>query len=360
MTPLGQKTLPVLAAIGFLGCGIGLLIDPKTALASYLAAWYALSAIPIGAIAVLFTSYLVRAGWTRELHKPLAGAALTMPVVAILFLPVVLGLGEIYPWVSDASALPAFKAVYLTPWFFVLRAAIYFAIWTALAVWAARSYGNDAAMVRAASAGLIVWALTSSWSGIDWLESVEPHFHSSIYGLFAIDFQLLAGLAFGVVAVLILRPARQMSNASYSGTFIALLLLWAYMHAMQYIIIWSGNIPDEVVWYLKRLDGGWAVALWALYILQFFVPFFALLSERVRSSSAWLLWLAAATLALRVLESAVFILPPLGISPLALILCLPAALLANGAILLLAWGFALPMWERWSGRTAPAGQHQHP
>lgn len=360
MIAINPKVLPILAAAGFLGCAIGLLIDPKTALASYLTAWYAIGSIPIGAIAVLFTSYLVRAGWTRELHKPLAGAALTMPVVAILFLPVVLGLGEIYPWVSDASALPAFKAAYLTPWFFVLRAVIYFSVWTALALWAAYAYGNDAAMVRAASAGLIVWALTSSWSGIDWLESVEPHFHSSIYGLFAVDFQLLAGLAFGVVAVLILRPARHMSNASYSGTFIALLLLWAYMHAMQYIIIWSGNIPDEVVWYLKRLDGGWAVALWALYILQFFVPFFALLSERVRSSSSWLLSLAAATLALRVLESAVFILPPLGISPFALILCLPAALLANGAILLFAWGFALPMWERWSGRTAPAGHHQHP
>jgi hypothetical protein len=360
MTAINPRTLAIVAAIGFLGCAIGLMIDPKTALASYLTAWYALSAIPIGAIAVLFTSYLVRAGWTRELHKPLTAAALTMPIVALLFIPVIFGLGEIYPWVSDASALPAFKAMYLTPWFFILRAAIYLAIWTALAVWSARSYGNDAAMVRAATAGLIVWALTSSWSGIDWIESVEPHFHSSIYGLFAIDFQLLAGLSFGVAAVLILRPARQMSNTAYSATFLSVLLLWAYMHAMQYIIIWSGNIPDEVVWYLKRLDGGWAIALWALYIMQFFVPFFALLSERVRSSNSWLLSLAAVTLALRVLESAVFILPPLGISPFALILCLPAALLANGAILLLAWGFALPTWERWSGRAAPAGHHQHP
>jgi hypothetical protein len=357
MTPSVQRALPILAAIGFLGCGLGLLIDPKTALASYLTAWYAVSAIPVGALAVLFTSYLVRAGWTRELHEPLTAAALTAPAAAALFLPVLFGMREIYPWVSDAGSLPSFKAAYLTPWFFVLRAVLYFAIWTALAVWAARAYGNAAAMVRSASAGLVVWALTSSLAGIDWLESIEPHFHSSIYGLFAIDFQLLAGLAFGIGALLVLRPARQMSNAAYSGTLLSVLLLWAYMHAMQYIIIWTGSIPDEVVWYLKRLEGGWGVALWALYILQFIVPFFALLSETVRSSSRWLLALAAATLALRVLEAAIFILPPLDISAPALLLDLPAALLATGASLLLAWHFALPLWDRWSGLARAARQH---
>ena len=166
-------------------------------LASYLAVWFAVCAIPIGASGVLFTSYLVRAGWTRDLQEPLSNAALTMPFAAVLFIPVLAGLGWIYPWAAEPAGLPAFKAFYLTPWFFVLRAILYFAIWTALAVWAARAYGNDAAMTRAASAGLIVWALTVSWSGIDWLESVEPHFHSSIYGLFAISFALLAALAFG-------------------------------------------------------------------------------------------------------------------------------------------------------------------
>jgi hypothetical protein len=353
MTTASQRILAFAAAIGFLGCGLGLLIDPNTALASYLTAWIAVSAIPIGALAVLFTSYLVRAGWTRDLYEPLVGAALTMPVVAALFLPIVIGMSEIYPWTSDAE-LPSFKAAYLMPWFFVLRSFLYFGIWTALAVWAALAYGNDVSMKRSASAGLIIWALTSSWSGIDWMESIEPHFHSSIYGLFAIDFQLLAGLAFGIVAIAMLRRVRQMSNAAYSGTFLSLLLLWAYMHAMQYIIIWTGNIPEEVVWYLKRLRDGWGFALWALYILQFIFPFFALLSEQVRSSSTALLYLATATLALRLLEAAVFILPPLGVSAYALILDLPAALLATGASFLLAWQVSLPMWRRWSRRIAIA------
>jgi hypothetical protein len=355
MTPALARSLLAAAAIGFIGCGLGLLIDPATMLASYLVAWTAVSAIAIGALAVLFTSYLVRGGWTEDLHEPLTGAGLAIPAVALLFVPVIAGMSFIYPWVSEAGAFPAFKAAYLAPWFFVLRAVCCFAIWTALAVWAARAYGNDAAMTRSASAGLIIWTMTASWAGIDWLQSVEPDFHSSIYGLLAIDFYLLAGFAFGLLTGLASpRPCR-MSLSAYSGVLLSVLLLWAYMHAMQYIIIWTGNIPEEVVWYLRRLDGGWGVAFWVLIIGQFIVPFFALLSETIRSSRLALLWLAGATLALRFLEAAVLILPPLRLTYLALLFDLPAAILMTGAIFLLAWRAAIPLWQRWSGRAmAPA------
>jgi hypothetical protein len=126
---------------------------------------------------------------------------------------------------------------------------------------------------------------------------------------------------------------------------------------MQYIIIWAGNIPDEVVWYLDRLKGGWGFALWALFILQFIVPFFALLSERVRGSTNALLSLAAATLALRFLEAAILILPPLDPVAAALWLDLPAAILACGAIWLFAWQVAGRLLEvRMSGRAASARQ----
>jgi hypothetical protein len=346
--------LPAAMTIGALGCGLGLWLDPKTMLASYLAAWFTVSAVPIGAIGVLFISYLVRAGWTRDLHVPLSNAALTTLVVAVLFIPVVAGLGWIYPWASDATALPAFKAAYLTPWFFVLRAVLCFTIWSSLAMWAAHAYGDDAAMVRAASAGLIVWALTLSWAGIDWLESIELHFHSSIYGLLTISYDLLGAFSFGLIAVLAFKRSHQMSNTSYAGVLLATLLLWAYLHAMQYIIIWAGNIPDEVIWYLVRLNGGWAYALWVLFIGQFFVPFFALLSARVRSSTSALLWLAGATLALRYLEAAILILPPLHVAGTALLLDLPAAILAVGASWLMAWRAAGPLWQRWSSRAAAA------
>jgi hypothetical protein len=345
---------PSIAAIaGVVGCLIGLWIDPKTLMASYLAAWTTAAAVPIGAIAVLMISYLVRAGWTVDLHPLLSRAALTIPVFAIMFIPVLAGMHAIYPWAGDAH-LTAFKSAYLTPWFFALRAIVYFAILTGLAVRAARAYGDDIAMKRAASIGLIVWALVSSFAGIDWMESVEPDFHSSIYGLLKIAFDLLAGFGFAIVALMLTHRARRMSNAAYAGTFLSVLLLWAYLHAMQYIIIWAGNIPDEVVWYLKRLAGGWGIALWALYIGQFIVPFFVLLSERARSSTAVLLWLGGTTLALRYLEAVVLVLPPLGPVTPVLLLDLPAAALMVGGVAMLAWQNV----ERWSfGRLGNAPAH---
>lgn len=345
------RAASIAIVIGFGGLAIGLLIDPRTTFASYLVAWVAISAIPVGALAVLFTAYLVRAGWTHDLRDLLAGTALTIPVVAVLFIPVIAGMGHLYPWASTEFHLTGFKAAYLTPWFFVLRSISYFAIWTALAFWGARAYGNEIAMKRIASVGLIVWALTSSWAGIDWLESLEPRFHSSIYGLLMISFQLLAGLGFAIAALLLFRRTRQMSNTAYAGILLSVLLLWAYLHAMQYIIIWTGNIPDEVVWYLERLKNGWGVALWALFILQFFIPFFVLLSESVRGSTKALLWLATATLALRYLEAAVLILPPLKIVDTALWIDLPAAVVATGAVWLLAWQMAGGLW-----RTALSGR----
>jgi hypothetical protein len=351
-----RKAASIAAAIGFGGLALGLLIDPRTAFASYLVAYIVISAIPVGALAVLFTAYLVRAGWTHDLHDLLAGAALTIPIVALLFIPIAVGMAHVYPWASNEVHLTGFKAAYLTPWVFVLRSVSYFAIWTALAFWGARAYGSEAAMKRVASAGLIVWTLTSSWAGIDWLESLEPEFHSSIYGLLMISFQLLAGLGFAIAALLLFRRTRQMSNAAYAGTLLSVLLLWAYLHAMQYIIIWTGNIPDEVTWYLKRLEGGWGVALWALFILQFFVPFFALLSESVRASSRAILWLAVATLALRYLEAAVLILPPLKIVNTALWIDLPAAIVATGAVWLLAWQVADALWHAALSGRAPASR----
>lgn len=326
-----------------------LAVDPRSALIAYLAAWFAVSSVPIGALGVLMVTYLVRAGWTADLHRPLSRAALTLPLAGLLFIPVLAGLTLIYPWAGGDHALPGFKAVWLTPWFFVLRSVIYFAVLTAVAVATTRAYGDDDAMKRAASAGLIVWTLVVSFAGVDWAESVEPEFHSSIYGLLILGFDLLSGFAFALAALGLTAAAQRMKSARYGAIFISVILLWAYLHAMQYIIIWAGNIPDEVRWYLTRMDGGWIVPLWALFVLQAFVPFFALLSARLRGSRAWLTRIAVATLLLRGLEAVILIVPPLAPGWIGF-LSLPAALVAMTAAWLLCWhaadldGFAL--WRR--------------
>ena len=344
-----REALPVVAAVGVVACGIGVLIDPKAMVASYLAAWVAVSAVPIGALGVLLVTYLVRGDWTDDMHAPLSGAALALPVAGVLFLPVAAGMGLIYPWASGTAVLSTFKAAYLTPWFFLLRTVLYFAIWSVIARRAVRAYGDDAGMTRAASAGLVVWTLTVSLAGIDWIESVEADFHSSIYGLLTVAFALVAGFAFALVVMLARDIHQRMETGSYGAILLALLMLWAYLHAMQYIIVWAGNIPDEVSWYLVRLDDGWRVVLWVLFAGQFIVPFLALLSARLRGSRSALLVIAAGTLGFRVVEAIVLLLPPLGLSAPALAFDLPAAVVAIGAC----WLAAVP-WRR-SGRAATAG-----
>jgi hypothetical protein len=119
----------------------------------------------------------------------------------------------LYPWAAADPSASALQEVYLTPWFFAARTIIYFVVWTALALWVRRGWGDLARMIRTASAGLIVYALTASFAGIDWIGSLTPTFHSSIYGLLLITFQLLAGLAFALVIAL--RPSRARPTFSY-------------------------------------------------------------------------------------------------------------------------------------------------
>ena len=289
----------------------GLVADRHATLVAYLTAWIAVGSIPIGALGILMTSYLVRWSWTSALRPILISALATLPLLAILFAPILIGMANVYPAAANPASLPPFKAVYLAPWFFALRAIAYFAIWSLIALWLRNAGDNSDRMVRAASIGMIIYALSVSLAGVDWLESLEPDFHSSIYGLLFISFAMLNGLAFGIAGGLLLRR-RVGSRKGYGALLLSMILMWAYLHAMQYLVIWSGNIPDEVTWYLKRSSHGWQVVLVVLSLGQFIFPFFALLVERIRSNRGWLLSLCGLTLLMRGWEAAILILPALG------------------------------------------------
>ena len=322
-----------LAVLGLAGLIVAGFIDLRLTLAVYLATAVTVAALPLGAFAVLMTAYLVRGEWTERLRVPLTAAALTMPAVGLLFVPVLLGMGALYPWADPAARHGAFQAGYLVPWFFATRTILYFFAWTLLALWARWAWGDVARMNAAASVGLIVYALTGSLAGIDWLESLEPKFHSSIYGLLVLTFQVVAGVAFATAAVTT-SPSRR-NLAPYGALLLSVLLLWAYMHAMQYLIIWAGNIPDEVKWYLRRMEGSWMVVTWALMIIQFVLPFFALLSSRVRGGAMPLLIIAGLTLASRFVEALWLVLPETGARGLVLLIAVPGAGLATGGLWLI-------------------------
>lgn len=316
------------------------MLDVRSILAAYLVAWVALASIPIGALGLLLTSYLVRRDWTTALHGVMVAATDLLPVAGLLFIPVLLGMSELYPAAADRTSMPPFRSIYLAPWFFSLRSVLYFCLWYLIAIWARRAWENPDKMARAASVGLIVFSLTVSLAGIDWIESLEPDFHSSIYGLLFIAFVLLGALAFVVVVTIRLdRPIAGIGG--YSALLLSMILLWAYFHAMQYIVIWSANIPDEVIWYIERSSKGWQWLLIVLAVGQFVVPFFALLARGVRRSERWLFRLCALTLVMRGCESALLILPPLHATPLLAWIGSLAALAALSGILWLSFSAAL-------------------
>lgn len=329
----------------------GFVIDVRSTISAYLVAWSTLGSIPIGALIVFTTSYLVRRRWTETLHPIFVATSGILPVAALTFIPVLLFMKEIYPAIADGASLPPFRAHWLAPWFLVLRTVLYFLIWIALAQWLRRAWRNDEAMVRAASVGSMVWTLTVSFAGIDWLEQLEPEFHSSIYGLIFLSFLLVNGTAF-VIAAGLLSTRSIGPSRGYSGLLLSVLLLWCYLHAMQYIVIWSGNVPKEVTWYLVRSESGWQVILAALSFGQFVFPFCALLSSRVRSDPHWLLALCGLTLAMRWLEAAILILPAIhGLSVVVTGAMLIAAGLFLGPIFWLAFDAVLTR----SGEREPLG-----
>jgi hypothetical protein len=336
-----MRSRVIILATSVLVLAAGLVIDRRSTIAAYLVAWIALGAIPLGALGTLMTSYLVRRAWTERLHPILTAATATLPLVALLFLPVLIGMKEIYPAASDFRTLPAFKALYLAPWFFVLRTIIYLVALWLVALWQQAAWGDTDRMTRSGSAGLIIYALLVSFAGVDWIESLEPKFHSSIYGLLYLCFTLLDGIAFGIGASLLL-GRRIGATKGYSALLLSTILLWTYLHAMQYIVIWAGNIPDEAVWYLKRSSDAWQFVLAFVALGQFIFPFFALLNSRVRSDRTWLLALCGLTLAMRCWEASILILPAVhGIAPLTVTVMLLAGLILVAVSLWLAFETAL-------------------
>lgn len=285
---------------------VGLTVAAKAALLGWLVAFLAFSSVAIGCLAILMMVVLVPGTWRRLYTGPLLIGSALLPIAALAMAPVLLGLGTLYSWTdpSVTAGYAPFKAAWLSPAFFVARQLAYWTI--LLALWLALLL-FPIARTGIAAVGLIAYALVGSWMGIDAAETLTPGFHSSIYGLLILGGQWIAALAFGI-AVGVGAEGKPPGLAA-AGAFMVALLAWAYLHAMQFIVIWAGDIPDEVGWYLARGTHGWEFATAILFLVQGFGPFFAMLSPSVRSSRTAMTAVALVTLALRPVEAAWLILP---------------------------------------------------
>jgi hypothetical protein len=318
-----QVVALVVGTVAGAACVLGALSDQQQFFPSYLFAYLYWAGITLGCLALVLLRYLTGSKWTAALRAPADAAARTLPLMALLFLPLVVGLPHLYPWarpdIVSADPLLQHKAPYLNVPFFLGRSAAFYLAWGGLTLvggaWTRRA-GWPAEprlalrMRNLGGLGLVVWALTASFAFLDWLMSLEPDWVSAVYPLLVIAGSALASMAV-VVLWLVLSRSKQGSASSLldlqvltdlGRILLALVMLWAYMAFAQYLVIWMGNLPNEVTWYLRRLDGGWQWIGGGVAVFQFALPFLLLLPPTTKRSARALAGTSALLLAVHVVE----------------------------------------------------------
>ena len=306
----------VLAVPGLLLFALGLLLDARQALLSYLAAYATGLSIVLGALILVMTCNITGARWFDAFRRPAEAIAASSPLFAVLFLPLAFGLSRVYPW---APAAAGDRRVWLNEPFFLIRAAIYFAVWTAAGLllrrWSLRP-GADArgrvdARSRALSAGgLPAVAFTFSFAAFDWLMSLSPAWFSTIYGVYVFAGGFLAALA--VLALLVPGRAPRADNYQKLGNLLlTFTVFWAYIAFSQFLIIWIADVPQEVAWYVPRVRGSWGALALVVLVGQFGLPFLVLLLRRVKRSPGTLAKVGAWLLVMHYLDVYWLVLPQL-------------------------------------------------
>ncbi len=327
---LGRLGL-VVGLLGLAASVAGYFMAPETFFSSYLAGYVWMACVPVGSLSLLMLDHVAGGGWGYLVRRVLEAATRTLPLVALLFLPILLGLEQLYPWADPEivahDELIAHKAAYLNPTGFALRTTLYFVIWGVLALLLNRmsaqqdakgDHGLANRMGTLSAPGLLIWCLVSTFAGIDWIMSLDPHWYSSLYGIYFFESMALGALAFSVLMAVLLNHTTEMKTVFRKGHFhdygnllLAFTMLWAYFTFSQFLIIWSGNLPEEVPWYLERITDNWKGFSIALILLHFVVPFLLLLTHTVKGHPGRLFLVAGLLLAVRYADYFWQMMPPL-------------------------------------------------
>jgi len=289
---------------------------------SYLLGFMLWLGITLGSMAILMIQHLTGGWWGMVIRRQLEAAMKTLPLMAVLFIPIILGMHHLYVWtrpevVAKEPHLQDITSSYLkiagTPGFlfldgYIARAVIYFAIWLGIAFLLNRwSVEQDSPPVEnlsprfrtIAGPGIILYAFTISFAVIDWVMSLDPYWISTIYGFIFIAGECLSALCFMVIVERILVRYQPMASLlkpkevhDHGKLILTFVLLWAYFSFSQLLIIWAGNLPMEIRFFTRRLYSGWQAVGLALVVFHFAIPFLLLLSRPFKRDVRTLVWLA--------------------------------------------------------------------
>ncbi len=326
----------VMAVVG-LGATLGAAFGEQRdrAMFSYLWAFELYLGLGLAAMGWLLIDHVVRSSWSPVIRRIAETIAVTLPVFFVLWLPIgTLGLSSsLYPWVHEHDAILEGKRWFLSTGFFWGRAVAYFVIWGILS-WTLYqssvkqdSLGDDLAardaltvkLRKVSSIGILLYALTQSFAAIDWMMSLQPHWYSTIFGVYFFAasiqafFAVMALMAMGLQKAGALKEAITVEHFHDLGKYTyGFTIFWAYIAFSQFVLIWYANIPEETEFYMVRVEGGWSAISYALPVVHFFIPFLMLLSRHVKRSRVGLATVAVWVLCTYLMDFYWLILPNFG------------------------------------------------
>jgi hypothetical protein len=287
--------------VAFLLALVGAFISPDKFYQAYLFSYMLVVGLTMGSLGLLMLQHLTGGRWGVILRRPLEAASRNVPLIAILFLPIIFGMKSLYSaWLHPEEPLSDFQQRYLTRSGFLIRAVLYFVIWLAL-MWLFNKWSKQQDEQRDdrelrqrfkkwSGPGVILYILATTFAAIDWVMSVSPHWASTIYGFIFVGAQAIAAMAMMIIVVVMLAETPVFSfihkrHLHDLGKWLfAFNMLWAYFDFSQLLIIWSGNQPEEISFYRTRLNGGWGYVAVIVLLFSFALPFLILLSAKVKKT----------------------------------------------------------------------------
>ncbi|MEA2559542.1 MAG: hypothetical protein QOH06_1046 [Acidobacteriota bacterium] len=314
-----QSLALIVGGVGVLVTLAALVIDPRYFFRAWLVGWVYWVGVALGCLALSLLHHLTHGDWGIVLRRVMEAATRTLPWMLLLFLPLVSGLPDLYMWARPEDVkgheLLLAKAPYLNVPFFLSRQVAYFLIWSAAAYLISRmsarqDRGEDPGITRRmqilAGPALAGYCLAVTFASVDWLMSLQPEWYSTIYGVYLMGSQALTALAFLITFGLWLARREPLDRVlhprlfhDYGKLFFAFVMLWAYFSFSQYLIIWSGNLPEEASFFLARFRHGWGAVALLLVLFHFALPFVFLLSRDLKRNARRLVWIAGLMLVMR-------------------------------------------------------------
>lgn len=315
----GMRRALLVGAIWIVAVILGWIFQPQAFYRAYLFSWLLWLGVALGSLGAVMLHHLTGGGWGWAIRRLGEATAMTLPLLAVLFIPIAIGMHTLYPWAQSrvlaVDPILRHRQPYMSQAYVIGRAAIYGILWIGMAwyLWS-RSLRHDRTadprtefrMHHISAVGMLIYFLTMSLASVDWIMSLEPHWYSTVFGLAVICGQGVEGLCFLIIVLTLLvdrPPFRLVVRSNHyndlGNLLLTVVILWSYMTFVQLLVSWMGNKQDEIPWYTQRLSNGWIYLGGFIVVFHFAVPYVTLLMREAKRKAMIMFWLCVMLLILR-------------------------------------------------------------